>query len=153
MWRTLQSSYNLIQAIYEKLSHSQGPPRCCLLESLKMSHKGQHQTWLKFWWVDHHPLYSYNMMQANSDALSYSQRDARCCPLNMTLFKRSKRSDKGHHWTCLRFWCGEYLCKITKRYWQFLQSYHVQKAAWLWASLKVQKVTQRSMSNSSEIFM
>ncbi len=35
MWRILRSSYNLIQAIYEELLHSQGPPRCCLLESLK----------------------------------------------------------------------------------------------------------------------
>ncbi len=42
------NNYNLIQVIYEELSHSQGPPRCCLLESLKRSHKGQHQTWLKF---------------------------------------------------------------------------------------------------------
>ncbi len=84
-------------------------------------------------------MYSYNMIQANSDALSYSQEAARCCHLNMTYFKRSKRSDKGQHQTCPRFWCGEYLCKITKRYRQFLQSYRVHKAAWPWASLKVQK--------------
>ncbi len=49
----------------------------------KRSHKGQDQTCLKFWWVEHHSLYSYNMMQANSDALSYSQGAARCCHLNM----------------------------------------------------------------------
>ncbi len=36
MWRILLSSYNLIQLIYEELSHSQGPPRCCLFESLKI---------------------------------------------------------------------------------------------------------------------
>ncbi len=46
---------------------------------------------------------------------------------------------KGQHQTCLRFWYGEYLCKITKRYWQFLQSYRIHKAVWPWASLKVQK--------------
>ncbi len=57
----------------------------------------------------------------------------------MTYFKRSKRSDKGQHRTRQRFRCGEYLCKITKRYRQFLQSYSVQKAAWPWASLKVWK--------------
>ncbi len=79
-------------------------------------------------------------MQANSDALSYSQEAARCCHLNMTYFKRSKRADKGQHRTRLRFWCGKYLYKITKRYRQFLQSYRVHKAAWPWASLKVQKV-------------
>ncbi len=32
-----------------------------------------------------------------------------------------------------------YPCKIMKQYWQFLQSYCVHKAAWSWASLKVQK--------------
>ncbi len=78
-------------------------------------------------------------VQANSDVLSYSQEAARCCHLNMTHFKRSKRSDKGQHRTRPRFWCGEYLCKITNCYKQFLQSYHVHKAAWYWASLKVQK--------------
>ncbi len=76
------------------------------------------------------------MIQANFDALSYSQGAARCWHLNMTSFKRS---DKRQHQTRPRFWCGEYLCKITKRYWQFLQSYHVHKAAWHWASLKVLK--------------
>ncbi len=50
MWRILVSSYNLIQAIDGELSRSQGPSRCCLLESLKRSHKGQDQTLLKFWW-------------------------------------------------------------------------------------------------------
>ncbi len=55
------------------------------------------------------------------------------------LVQRSKRSDKGQHWTHPRFWCGEYLCKITKGYWQLLQSYRVHKAAWAWASLKVWK--------------
>ncbi len=72
------------------------------------------------------------MMQAHSDALLYSQEAARCCHLNKTYFKRSKWSDKGQHQTCPRFWCGEYLCKITKRYWQFLQSYRVHKATWPW---------------------
>ncbi len=33
----------------------------------------------------------------------------------------------------------EYLCKIMKRYWQFLQSYRFHKVVWPWASLKVQK--------------
>ncbi len=77
-------------------------------------------------------------MQAHSDA-SYSREAARCCHLTMTYFKRSKWSDKGQHQTRLRFWCGEYLCKITKRYRQFLQSYRVHKAAWPWASWKVWK--------------
>ncbi len=71
-------------------------------------------------------------MQANFDALSYSEEAARCCHLNMTYFKRSKRSDKGHHRTRPRFWYGEYLCKITKRYRQFLRSYSVHMAAWPW---------------------
>ncbi len=38
MWRILLSSYSLIQAIYEELSCSQGPPRCFALESLKNGH-------------------------------------------------------------------------------------------------------------------
>ncbi len=38
MWRILLSSYNLIQAIYEELLRSQGPPRCCVLESFKKGH-------------------------------------------------------------------------------------------------------------------
>ncbi len=38
MCRILLSSYNLIQAIYEELSRSQGPPRCCMLESFKKGH-------------------------------------------------------------------------------------------------------------------
>ncbi len=134
MYRIPLSSYNLIQAIYEELSHSQGPATCCVLESLKRSYKGQDQILLKFWWVEDHSLYNYNMMQANSDALSYSQGAARCCHLNMTYFKRS---DKGQHRTRPRFWCGEYLYKIKKWYRQFLQSYHVHKAAWPWASSKV----------------
>ncbi len=82
---------------------------------------------------------SYNMMQANTDALSYLQEAVRCCHLNMTYFKRSKRSDKGQYRTHPRFWCGEYLCKIIKWYMQFLQSCRVHKAAWRLASLKVQK--------------
>ncbi len=126
----------MIQAIYEKLSCSQGSSRCCLLESLKRSHKGQDQTWLKFWWLEHHSLNSYNMMQAHFDTLSYSQEAARCCHLNMTYFKRSH---KGQHRTHPRFWCGEYFCKITKWYRKFLQSYSVHKGAWPWASLKVRK--------------
>ncbi len=52
-----------------------------------------------------------------------------------------------------RFWCGEYLCKSRKQYWQFLQSYRVHKAAWPRAIWKFKKVTLKSMSNSSEIFM
>ncbi len=92
----------------------------------------------KFWWGEHHSLYSYNMMQAHFDALSYSQEAARYCHLNMTYFKRS---DNSQHRTRPRFWSGEYLCKITKRYRQFLQSYSVHKADWPWDSLKVQKVT------------
>ncbi len=54
-------------------------------------------------------------------------------------FKRSKRSDKGQHQTRPRFWCVEYLCEITKWHRQFQQTYLVHKAAWPWASLKVQK--------------
>ncbi len=142
----------MIQAIYKKLSHSQGPPRCFLLESLKRSHKGQDQTWLKFWWVEHHSLNSYNMMQAHFDALSYSQEAARCCHLNMTYFKRLKRSDKGQHQIDPRLWCGEYLCKITKWYRQILQSVFTRQLdhELVW---KFKKVTQRSLSNSYEINM
>ncbi len=94
---------------------------------------------MKFWWLEHHSLNSYNMMQTHSEALSYSQGAARCCHLNMPYFKRWKRLDKGQHQTRLRFLCGEYPWKITKRYRQFLKSYSVQKAAWPWASLKVWK--------------
>ncbi len=83
MCRILLLSYNLIQAIYEELPCLQGPSRWCQLESLKRSHKGQHQTWPKFWWVEHHSLYNYNMMQTHSEAISYSQGAARCCHLNM----------------------------------------------------------------------
>ncbi len=71
-------------------------------------------------------------MQAHSETLSYSQGTARCCNLNMMLAK-------GQLQICPRFWCGEYPSKIMKRYWQFLQSYCFHKAAWPWASLKVQK--------------
>ncbi len=46
-------------------------------------------------------------------------------------------SDKGQHWTRLRFWCGEHLCKITKRYRQFLQSYRVDKATWTKVNVKL----------------
>ncbi len=74
-------------------------------------------------------------MQANSDALSYSQEAARCCLWTWPISK----GQKGQHRNCLRFWCGEYLCKITKWYRQFLQSYRVHKAAWPSDSLKVQK--------------
>ncbi len=73
-------------------------------------------------------------MQAHSEALSYSRRtDAAIWTWC------SSKGQKGQHQTCRRFWCGEYLCKIMKRYWQFLQSYHFHKAAWPWASFKVQK--------------
>ncbi len=78
-------------------------------------------------------------MQANSESLSYLQRAARCCHLIMTQFKRVKKSNKGQHRTHLSFWCGKYPCKIMKWCWQFLQSYSIHKAAWPWASLKVQK--------------
>ncbi len=58
-------------------------------------------------------------------------------PFEHDLVQRSKRSHKSQHQICPRFWCGEYLCKITKGYWQFLRCYRVHKAAWPWASLKV----------------
>ncbi len=82
-----------------------------------------------------HSLYSYNMVQVSSDALSYSQGAA----IWTLPCSKVKRSEKGQHRSCPRFWCGEYLCKITKGYWQFLQSYRVHNAAWPWASLKVRK--------------
>ncbi len=66
-------------------------------------------------------------------------RSCKMLPFKHDLVQRSKRSDKGQHQNCPRFWCGEYLWKITKRYRQFLQSYSVHKAAWPWASLKVLK--------------
>ncbi len=53
----------------------------------------------------------------------------------------------------VRFWCGEYLCKVTTWCMQFLRSYCVHKVTWLWASLKVKKVTQRSISKSSDMLM
>ncbi len=65
-------------------------------------------------------------------------RSCKMLPFEHDLVQKVKRSDKGQHRTHPRFWCGEYLCKITKWYWQFLQSYRVHKAAWPWASLKVQ---------------
>ncbi len=55
------------------------------------------------------------------------------------IFQKSKRSAKGQHRICPRFWCGKYLCKVTKWCMQFLRSYCVHKATWPWASLKVQK--------------
>ncbi len=122
-WRKLLSRYNLIKAIYEELSYSQGPPRCCLLESLKRSHKGQHQNWLKFWWVEHHFLYSYNMMQANSDAFSYSQGLQEAA---IWTWPNSKDLTKVNI-ELVRDFDVE---KISVKYWQFLQSNRVHKAAW-----------------------
>ncbi len=67
-------------------------------------------------------------------------RSCKMLPFEYYLVQRSKkRTDKRQHQTRPRFWCGEYLCKITKGYWQCLRSYRVQKAAWPWPSLKVQK--------------
>ncbi len=51
----------------------------------------------------------------------------------------SSKGQKSQHRTRPRYWCGEYLCKITKWCWQFLQSYCVHKAGWPWDSRKVQK--------------
>ncbi len=65
-------------------------------------------------------------------------RSYKMLPFEHDLFQKVEKV-KGQHCTRPRFWCGEYLCKITKQYRQFLQSYHVHKAAWPWASLKVQK--------------
>ncbi len=61
------------------------------------------------------------------------RRSCKMLPFEHYLVQWSKRSDKGQHQTRPRFWCGEYLCKITKGYWQFLLSYCVHKAAWPWA--------------------
>ncbi len=66
-------------------------------------------------------------------------RSCKMLPFEHDLFQRLKRSDKGQHRIRPRFWCGEYLCKITKWYRQFLHSYRVHKAAWPLARLKVQK--------------
>ncbi len=38
-----------------------------------------------------------------------------------------------------RFWCGEHPLKVTSQCMQFLRFYCVHKAAWSWASLKIQK--------------
>ncbi len=68
--RSLKGQHELIQDFdventTVKLQFDTGnPSRHLPLESLKRSHKGQHQTLSKFWWVEHHSLYSYNMMQA-----------------------------------------------------------------------------------------
>ncbi len=40
---------------------------------------------------------------------------------------------------CPRFWCGEHPCKVTTWCMQLLRSYHVHKATWPSASLKVEK--------------
>ncbi len=90
-------------------------------------------------------------MQANSDALSYSQGDARCCHLNMTYFKRSKRSDKGQHqnrdfdveniYVKLQNDTGN-CCRVIV----FIMHLDLE-IVW-----KFKKVTQRSMLNTYEIF-
>ncbi len=66
-------------------------------------------------------------------------RSCKMLPFEQDLGQVTKKSGNGQHRTRPRFWCREYFCKITKWYSQFLQSYRVHKAAWLWASLKVQK--------------
>ncbi len=116
MCRILLSSYNLIQAIYEELSHSQGPPTCCLLESLKRSHKDQDQTWLKFWWV--RTSLPVKLHDAGKFwCISIFTRSSKMLLFEHDLVRKVKRSDKGQHRTRPRFWCVEYLCKITKWYW------------------------------------
>ncbi len=62
-------------------------------------------------------------------------RSCKMLPFEHDLFQKVK----GQYPIRPKFWCGEYLCKITKWYRQFLQSYRVHKAAWPWASLKVPK--------------
>ncbi len=60
-------------------------------------------------------------------------------PFEHDLVQRSNRSDKGQHQTCPRFWCEEYLCKVTIWCMQLLRTYCVHKTTWSWASLKVHK--------------
>ncbi len=59
--------------------------------------------------------------------------------LTLSKFKSSKRSHKSQYQTPLICWYDEHPHKVTESYKQYLRSYHVHKAAWPQASLKVQK--------------
>ncbi len=66
-------------------------------------------------------------------------RICKMLPFEHELVQKVKRSDKSQHQTCLRFWCREYLCKVTTWCMQLLRSQRVHKATWPWASLKIHK--------------
>ncbi len=143
-----------------KLSHSQGPPRCCLLESLKRSHKGQDQTWLKFWWVEHHSLYSYNMIQANSDALSYSQGAGNSCrvivftrQLDLELVWKFKKFTKINIKLIWDFDVENTAIKLqldTGNLWRVIT---FTRSSLILPAWKFKKVIKRSRSNLFEILM
>ncbi len=67
------------------------------------------------------------------------KRICKMLPFEHDLVQKVKRSDKSQHQTCLRFWCGGYLCKVTTWCIQLLRTYHVHKTTLLCASLKVHK--------------
>ncbi len=46
-----------------------------------------------------------------------------------------KRLHKSQYWTLLKFWRDENPCKFTAQCRQLLQSYHIHKVVWPWASL------------------
>ncbi len=79
-------------------------------------------------------LYSYNMMHAIAEELTCSQGN-----LTLSNLESSKRSHKGQHRTCLRFWCAEYYYQVTTWYRQFMKSYHIHRVLPDAACLKVYK--------------
>ncbi len=154
-----------MQANSEEWSSLQGSLTLSYTESSKWLQRDQHKTWLKFWcgkntgkattwYMQFLKSYCIHLVEILMSRTSLPEqlqhyagkywciilftRAARCCHLNMTYFKRSKRSDKGQHQTCPRFWCGQYLCKIKNDIGNSCRV-SVHKAAWPWASLKVQK--------------
>ncbi len=54
-------------------------------------------------------------------------------------FESSKRSHKGQHQICLRFWCAEYYYQATTWYRQIMKSYRIHKVLPDAACLKVYK--------------
>ncbi len=74
------------------------------------------------------------MMHAISEELLCSQGN-----LTLSKFESSKMSHKGQYQTCPICWCGDQPHKGTASYRQYLRSHCFHKAAWPWASFKVQK--------------
>ncbi len=66
-------------------------------------------------------------------------RSSNILPFDHDLVQKVKKVRQSQHQNRPRFWCGEYLCKVTTWCMQLMWSYCVHKATWPWASLKVQK--------------